>query len=222
MNDPSTSTLLPQGNSKRWLKEVGIPLYVPPEGRVALSRLNISSPAALLIELRRLSALGVSWASAALATILLYPDERGQRELSRCKEPVVRAAEAGDPYSLCVLAWAELLAGEGSACLAHLNRSAKAGFTPAILDLAATMSTQNLGTALRLLKIAEAKGHLAARGRILELWMRGKLGWALRAPGLVWFVYNHVKTQVNLRRDPLSIRTFCIHDRFPSPPIRRQ
>ncbi len=222
MSEPGVASLLPQGNSKRWMKEVGIPLFIPPEGRAALSHLNISSPAALVVELQRLSALGAIWASAALATILLYPDKQGKRDLPRSKELVVRSAEAGDAYSLYVLAWAELLAGDRSASLAHLNRSAKAGFTPAILDLAATFSPQNAGTALRLLKVAEAKGHLAAPGRILQLRMRGKWGWALRVPGLVRFICNYVKTEVNLRRDPLSVHTFCIHDRFPSPPIRRQ
>ena len=51
-------------NSKRWMKEVGIPLFIPPEGRAALTHLNISSATRLLIELQRLSTLGASWASA--------------------------------------------------------------------------------------------------------------------------------------------------------------
>ena len=222
MKEPSAATLFPGWDAKRWLKEVGVPLYIPPEGRAALSHLNISSPAEFLIELKRLSALGASWASAALATILLYPDENGKRELSGSRELVLRSAEAGDAYSLYVLGWTELLSGDLRACLTHLKGSAKAGFTPALLDLAGTFPPQNFATALRLLKIAEAKGHLAAPGRILQLRMRGKFGWALRVPGLIWFLYNHLKTEINLRRDPLSVHTFCIHDRFPSPPIRRQ
>jgi hypothetical protein len=209
------------GDSKRWMKEVGIPLFIPPEGRAALTHLNISSAARLLIELQRLSTLGASWASAALATILIYPDEQGMRELARSRELLMKPAAAGDAYSLYVLAWAELLSGDGSGFFNHMQRSAKAGFSPAILDLAGTFLPQKVETALRLLKIAEAKGHLAARGRMLQMWMKGSLGWTRRVPGLLWFIYNYLKTFRKLSLDPLSVHTFCIHNRFPSPPIRR-
>ena len=208
-------------DSKRWMKEVGIPLFIPPEGRSALSHLNIYSATQLLIELQRLSTLGATWASAALATILIYPDEQGMRELARSRELVMKPAAAGDAYALYVLAWAELLSGEGSAFFNHMQRSAKAGFGPAILDLAGTFLPQKVETALRLLKIAEAKGHLAARGRMLQMWMKGSLGWTRRVPGLLWFTYNYLKTFRKLSLDPLSVHTFCIHNRFPCTPIRR-
>lgn len=203
------------------MKEVGIPLFIPPEGRAALAHLNISSPSVLLVELQRLSTLGAGWASAALATILIYPDEQGMRDLSRSKELVGKPAASGDAYALYVLGWAELLSGNKSACFNDWQRSAKTGFSPAILDLAGTFLPQNVGTALRLLRTAEAKGHVAARSRILQLWMNGSLGWARRIPGLLWFIYDYLPGFVKLRRDPLSVDTFCIHDRFPAPPIRR-
>lgn len=133
----------------------------------------------------------------------------------------MKPAAAGDAYSLYVLAWAELLSGDRASCFSHLQRSAKSGFSPAILDLAGTFLPDNVGTALRLLKKAEALGHVAARGRILQLWMNGSMGWARRLPGLLWFTLGSMNGFFKLRSNPLSVDTFCIHNRFRTPPIRR-
>lgn len=62
----------------------------------------------------------------------------------------MKPAAAGDAYSLDVLAWAERLSGDSSAFFNHMQRLAKAGFSPAILDFAGTFLPQKVETALRL------------------------------------------------------------------------
>lgn len=221
MPDLKQSNLFGRPGSRRWMKEVGIPLFIPPEGRVTLGRLNICSSGALLSEIQRLSSLGSNWASAALATILLYPNERGVRGLSKSKELVSRAAAEGDAYSLYVLAWAEFLSGDKSASYSHLRRAAEAGFSLAVLDLAGVLQFKDITAAVRLLKRAERMGHAAARGRIFLLWMQGRLGWFRRIPGAFGLAYRSMIITARLHQDPLSADTFAVMMRFHNPPIRR-
>ncbi|HTS52442.1 MAG TPA: hypothetical protein VMH26_04145, partial [Burkholderiales bacterium] len=206
------------------MNEVGVPLFIPPEGRAALSRVEICAARALVAQLEHLSALGSNWAAAALATILVYPDANGRRSLDRARELVSRPASAGDAYATYVLAWVELYRGEKAACLRLLKQSAKSGFSPAVLDLAAAFQpkdpSRGVGTTVRLLERAEAMGHLAARSRIFKLWIQGRLGWARRIPGLLGFAFTSTRLFVKLHQEPVSVRVYCIHD-FRNPPVRR-
>ena len=205
---------------------VGIPLLIPKEGREALLRKEINSPGALVEELGRMAALGSNWASAALATIQLYPDASGARDIEQAKRLLTRPASEGNSYALYVLAWAEVLSGNAPACVSLLKRAALAGFSPAVLDLASAVQSKDprssVSASLELYRRAASLGHVGARGRIFELWMKGRMGPARRIPGLCGFVLNSVRITLRLQRDPLSENTFFIHNRIKSPPIRQR
>jgi hypothetical protein len=217
--------LLSKSGVRRWYFEVGIPVLIPPEGREVLGRIEIYGPAALVKALERLATLGSNWASAALATILLYPDGRGTREIERARALLMRPVSEGHAYSMYVMAWAEIFSGNKDAAFRLLKSSAHAGFSPAVLDLAAAFQSKDRQRSavmtMQLLSRAESMGHLVARGRIFRLWIAGRMGWMHRISGLFGFAYTSVRLNFNLWRDPLSQRVFCIHDKISNPPVRR-
>jgi hypothetical protein len=216
--------LSPRG-LRRWGSEVGIPLLLPPEAQTALCRLDINNASSLLTELARLAALGSNWASAALGVILLYPDPEGRRDLEKARDLVKRPASEGDGYSIYVMAWAEGLSGNKAECYKLFKRAAKSGFSPAVLDWAATFQSMkaegSLQASLKLLYRAEKMGHRAARGRRFRLWITGRLGFLRRIAGVFGFVFSWIILASNYRRKPFSMDVFCIHDGFKAPPIRR-
>lgn len=206
-----------------WTSEVGIPIFIPPEGQAALRRTEVNSPRSLSLELARLAALGCNWAAAALATILLYPDKDGRRDLDAARKLVDRPASDGDAYSQYVLGWVELLSGNQERYLHLLNRAARAGFGAALVDLAAAFERTRGGLAesFKLLKLAASKGHLVARGRIFLLWMRARAGWLYIVPGVIGFAITWARVTVKYRRDPVSAHIFCFRSQLRAPPIRR-
>jgi hypothetical protein len=217
--------LLSKRGIRRWWVEVGIPIYIPEEGRAALLREEIGGPNALLMQLERLAALGSTWASSALGCILVYPDANGNRDVEKAKGLVMQGASAGDAYSQYILAWAELFSGNMKSSFDLLKRSAQGGFSPALLDLGAVLDSREPGksiaSSLKMLKRAESLNHLAARGRIFELWKSGRMGWYRKVPGYVGSLVSGIRLSMKVRRDPIAEQVFCIHDQFLSPPIRR-
>lgn len=227
--EPFEHATLPDGHVlsepriQHWISEVGIPIFIPQEGRLALKRQDINGPRSLITELGRIAALGSNWAAAALATILVYPDRDGNRELDRAREFVRRPASEGDAYSQYVLAWVELFSGNQDNHVKLLESAARAGFGAALMDLAAAFERERNGVAasMKLLKVAASKGHLVARGRIFLLWMRGRSGWVYIIPGLIGVIINWARVTLKCRQDPWSPHIFCISSRVKAPPIRR-
>jgi hypothetical protein len=222
MKRPSTSDhLLSERGLRRWWKDIGIPLLISDQGKTTLCHQDIRSPTALVRELDRLAALGGTWAAAALGVILLYPDSKGTREIERAMALVRKPAADGDPYCLYVLGWAELFSGRQADFLKLLGRAAQAGFSAALLDLAGAIKSKDPNKSIAMMRRAESMGNVVAPTRRHRLWISGQCGFALRIAGLVGIVFSSVRLFLNVHRDPLSAKVFCIHDRFRTIPIRR-
>ena len=195
---------------------INLPLYIPYEGRFVLKHLEVEGPGKLVEELEKLSALGSSWASAALGCLCLLPGRHVRRDPDRalqlCREPAGR----GDPYALFVYAWALLHVGQRAAAIRAMKKSALLKFPPAALDLV-TFVWRGWGIKERspqlardLLRRAFSQHHALAVWWLSNFYRSGQfgalrwvLGWLLAPGAVVWGT-------LQIRRDPFSSRVFSL------------
>lgn len=208
-----------------WRNYLNGPLYIPPQGRELISILHADGPSCLVEELQRRSSLGSPWASAALGYLSLMPGVEGKRNTARAIQLCKSHAEAGDPYSLFVFAWAKFWEGDHDAALEAMTKSAVRHFPPAALDLTTLVwegsKRSDPSRALRMLRYADLTHHKAALIWRCRLYRSGSFGLLRRILGYGLTPIAKLRYRIALLFDPFSPRVFLFQSSATAPLFRR-
>jgi len=203
---------LARSSTPLWAKNFTGPLYVPIEGRHALTSLEASGPGSFISELQRLSADGSPWASAALACIGLIPVQgaNAAAAIQLCRVH----ADVGDPYACHILAWAFLIAGDDWRAIRYMRVAAEAGFHPAMVDFSKFVWS-GVGTGkrqpwagLKAIRLAHQAGHKAALLIQSALYRSGQLGVGRRFLGYLLYPAAALRYFLAMISDPFSADVF--------------